>query len=170
MNLKLETPMLTFSGEVHYPYSLTMSVGARNAWTNLDLTTYMIPHNCFLFLLLNLSWSFLLATNCSGLLSYSQEFKVLRLSGLPPLNANRHVYDLHKASWLDYALDDFNLTMLLPPDVCTKAFRFLITEIPGAWEKPYEYLREEIDFRLQFRSKYITLKHTKWAWEKITYW
>jgi hypothetical protein len=55
--------------------------------------------------------------------------------------------DLRKAGRLDYAPNDFDLSMLLPPNVCTKAFRLPIAEIhPGAWEKPYEALRGEIDF------------------------
>ncbi|KIM38158.1 hypothetical protein M413DRAFT_247120 [Hebeloma cylindrosporum] len=55
--------------------------------------------------------------------------------------------DLRKADLLNYALNDFDLSMLLPSDACLKTFRLPIVEIyPGVWDKPHEAIRGEIDF------------------------
>jgi len=55
--------------------------------------------------------------------------------------------DLRKAGRLDYALNDFDWSMLLPPDASIETFRLPIAEInPGVWDKPYEALCGQIDF------------------------
>ena len=55
--------------------------------------------------------------------------------------------DLRKAGRLDYALNDFDLSMLLPPDTSIETFRLPIVEIyPGVGEKPYEASCGQIDF------------------------
>jgi len=54
---------------------------------------------------------------------------------------------LRRAGLLDYALNDFDWAMLLPPDACLKTFRLPIVEIyPGVDDKPYEARCGEIDF------------------------
>jgi hypothetical protein len=55
--------------------------------------------------------------------------------------------DLRRADQLDYALNDFDWSLLLPADVSIKTFRLPITETyPGVYEKPYEALRGDVDF------------------------
>jgi len=55
--------------------------------------------------------------------------------------------DLRKASRLDYALNNFDMSMLLPPDTSIETFRLPIVEIyPGVGEKPHEALCGQIDF------------------------
>jgi hypothetical protein len=55
--------------------------------------------------------------------------------------------DLRRAGLLNYALNDFDWSMLLPPDTPLETFRLPIAEIyPGVFEKPHEAIRGEIDF------------------------
>ncbi|KIM38156.1 hypothetical protein M413DRAFT_447921 [Hebeloma cylindrosporum] len=55
--------------------------------------------------------------------------------------------DLRRADRLDYALNDFDWSLLLPAEASLKDFRIPISgTYPGVYEKPNEALRGEVDF------------------------